>query len=216
MGYMGYNTYSVRKAVRTALSALVVVILACGCGSRGEGLTINRDGLHVGTSLSKRDQIAQDKSNAELAQLRARTEIEQEAAAASIERAEAMGAVTRPVVFTLGLALALGVAAAGLGYGAQRAAPALGMALEVRKARQFQIALDVSSDGCHASFKALGYDPKEIAEIVRASPALDAPRLAELQTRVGDRGVKALLANGELETALARLPTLRNERGDVV
>ena len=205
MGYMGYNTYSVRKAVRTALSALVVVILACGCGSRGEGLTINGDGLHVGTSLSKRDQIAQDKSNAELAQLRARTEIEQEAAAASIERAEAMGAVTRPVVFTLGLALALGVAAAGLGYGAQRAAPALGMALEVRKARQFQIALDVSSDGCHASFKALGYDPGEIAQIIQGAPLLDAPKLAELQSRVGTRGVKALLANGELETTLARL-----------
>ena len=191
---------------RVVLVWLTVILAASGCSSRGEGITLNGDGLHIGTSLAKRDQIAQDKANAELAQLRARTGIEQDRAAASIEQSAALGTVTRPVVLGVGVALALGVAAAGLGYGAQRAAPALAVALEVRKARQFQIALDVSGSGCRATLTASGYNAGELAEVINGAPILDAPRLAELQARAGARGVRALLENGELETTLARLP----------
>jgi len=204
--FTAWDTKLSRKRLTTALGAFVVVILACGCGSRGEGITLNSDGLHVGTSLSQRDRIAESKSNAELAQLRARTEIEQDRAAASIVESEKMGTVTRPVVLAIGLGVALGVAAIGLGYGAQRAEPALRTALEVRKARSFQIALDVSASGCQATFTASGYGPGELAEVISGAPLLNAPRLAELQSRVGARGVRALLANGEIEGALERLP----------
>ena len=203
---MDYMTNSFRKRLRTALGAFVVVIMASACSSRGEGVTINRDGLHVGTSLAKRDQIAQDKAEAELAQLNARTVIEQDRAAASIEQSAAMGKVTRPVVLTLGVALALGVAAIGLGYGAQRAAPALAVALEVKRARSFTVALDVTRDGCHASLTANGYDARELSEVISGAPLLNAPKLAELQARAGDRGVRLLAERGELETALERLP----------
>lgn len=87
--------------MRRHVILVVIVLLATGCASRGEGLTINRDGLHVGTSLAKRDQIAQ---------------------------------------------------------------------------------------------------------IVKAAPALDAPRLQELQGRVGDRGMRLLAERGEIEETLALMP----------
>ena len=203
---MGYTTKLYRKRRRAALGAFVVVILACGCGSRGEGITLNSDGLHVGTSLSQRDRIAESKSNAELAQLRARTEIEQDRAAASIVESEKMGTVTRPVVLAIGLGVALGVAAIGLGYGAQRAEPALRTALEVKRARRLEVILEIGPGGYSAKLLTTGYDPGEVAQIVQAAPALNAPRLAELQARAGDRGVRLLAERGELETALARLP----------
>jgi len=201
------------KAILTAI--LATAILATGCSSRGEGVTIDGDGLHIGTSLAQRDKIAEDKSNAELDQLRARTVIEQAAAAASIEQSAELGKVTRPVVFTLGVALALGVAAVGLGFGAQRAAPALSVALEVRKARQFQVALDVSRDGCQATLTASGYSAGELAEVINGAPLLNAPRLAELQSRVGNRGVKLLQERGEIEQTLALLPDEINEKGEL-
>ena len=204
---MTYITYLFKKIAWGGLGALVLLTLAVsGCASRGEGLTLDKDGLHVGTSLAKRDQIAEDKSNAELAQVRARTEIEQDAAAASLEQGAAMGTVTRPAILAVGMALAVGIAAVGLGFGAKQAEVALGHILEVRKARQFTIALDVSGSGCHASFQATGYNADQIAQIVQGAPILDAPRLAELQSRVGDRGVRLLQERGELETALERLP----------
>jgi len=204
---VGNTTYSFRKRLTTALGAFVVVIMAVtGCASRGEGLTLDGDGLHIGTSLAQRDKLAEDKSNAELDQVRARTVIEQNAAAASIERAAQMGKVARPVVLALGMALALGVAAIGLGYGAKQAEPALAVALGVRKARSFQIGLDISGSGCHASFQATGYNADQIAQIVQGAPLLNAPKLAELTQRAGARGVRLLQERGELEGALAQLP----------
>jgi len=185
---------------------LAVILAATGCASRGEGLTINGDGLHVGTSLSERDRIARDKANAEIAQTVARTVIEQDRAAASIEQSAAMGTVTRPVILAMGIAAALGIAALGVGYGAQRAAPALKVALDIRKARSFQVGLTVSANGCQATLTANGYSAGELAEVINGAPLLDAPRLAELQGRVGDRGVRLLAERGELETALAELP----------
>ena len=203
---------------RAVVMIIVVIISTSGCdASRGEGFTWDRDGIHVGTSLAKRDEIAQDKSDAEVAEIVARTGIEQERAAAgirlereraaaSIERAAAMGEVVRPVVLALGLAAALGIVAMAGGYAAMRSAPALALALEVRKARAFQVGMTVSSDGCQATLTASGYSAGELTEVIAGAPLLDAPRLAELQSRAGDRGVRALLANGELENVLAELP----------
>ena len=211
----GWDTKLFRKRLTTALGALVVVILAAtGCASRGEGFSLGGDdGLVIGTSLSKRDQIAQDKADAELDQVRARTVIEQDRAAAGIEQSAQMGTVTRPVVLGLGLAAALVVVAIGGGYALQTATPmakqgvaALGLALEVRKARRLEVIMEIGPGGYSAKLLTTGYDPAEIAQIVKAAPALNAPALASLQSRVGARGVKALLANGELEAALARLP----------
>ena len=184
---------------------LCAAALSSGCSSRGEGITLNGDGLHVGTSLGQRDKIAQDKADAEIAQVRARTVIEQDRAAASIEQSAAMGQVVRPVVFALAMAAALGVAAIGLGYGAKQAEPAMAMALAVRKARQFQIALDVSGSGCRATLTASGYSAGELAEVINGAPLLNAPKLAELQSRAGARGVRLLAERGELEMAMARL-----------
>ena len=185
---------------------LCAAALSSGCSSRGEGITLNGDGLHVGTSLGQRDKIAQDKADAEIAQVEARTVIEQDRAAASIEQSAAMGEVVRPVVFTLAMAAALGVVALGVGYASQQATPALATALEVRKARSFQVALDVTRDGCQATLTASGYSAGELSDVIRGAPMLNAPALAELQSRAGARGVRALLENGELEMAMARLP----------
>jgi len=191
----------------------VVIMAAAGCSSRGEGLTINGDGLHVGTSLAKRDQIAQDKANAEIAQIEARTQIEREAAAASIEQSAEMGKVTRPMVKALGVALAIGLLAVGIGYGGRAAAPlaAEGVAAfkvkqEARASRRLEVILEIGPGGYSARLLTAGYDSGEIAQIVRAAPALDAPRLQALQDRVGDRGLRLLARRGEIEETLALLP----------
>ena len=199
---------------RAFLVIIAVILAATGCSSRGEGLTINGDGLHVGTSLAKRDQIAQDKANAEIAQIEARTELEQDRAAAGIERAAVMAEVTRPVILALGVALAIGVLAIGIGYAGQQAAPlaaqgveALRASLDIRKARRLEVILEIGPGGYSAKLLTAGYDPEEIAQIVQAAPALDAPRLQALQGRVGDRGLRLLAERGEVEETLARLPS---------
>jgi len=38
------------KAILTVI--LSVAVLGAGCSSRGEGITLDGDGLHIGTSLS--------------------------------------------------------------------------------------------------------------------------------------------------------------------
>ena len=200
------------KAIFAVILA-VAILAAAGCSSRGEGLTIDGDGLHVGTSLAKRDQIAQDKANAEIAQIETRTQIERDTAAASIERAAEMGKVTRPVVKVLGVALAIGLLAVGIGYGGKAAASlaaegvaALRVEQDARKARRLEVILEIGPGGYSARLLTAGYDPGEIAQIVRAAPALDAPRLQALQDRVGDRGLRVLADRGEIEEALALLP----------
>ena len=215
---MTYITYLFKKIAWGGLGALVLLTLAVsGCGSRGEGLTLNKDGLHVGTSLAQRDKLAEDKSRAELEQLRARTQSEQDAAAARIEQAAEMGTVTRPAILALGMALAVGIAAVGLGFGAKQAAPALSVALEVKRARRLEVILEIGPGGYSAKLLTTGYDPREIAQIVKAAPALDAVRLQELRGRVGDRGVRLLQERGELETVLERLPSgdnvIRSDEG---
>ena len=196
-------------------SALLVLLalLICGCSSRGEGLTINSDGLHVGTSLAKRDQIAQGKANAEIAQILARTKLEIDRMTASIERAAEMGKVTRPVVLALGIALAISLLALGIGYGSQATAPlaaegvkALQVQLDIRKARRLEVVLQIGPGGYVVNLTAVGYEPAEIARIVQSAPALNAPRLAELQGRIGPHGMQALVDAGELENTLALLP----------
>jgi len=200
------------KAIFAVILA-VAILAAAGCSSRGEGLTIDGDGLHVGTSLAKRDQIAQDKANAEIAQIETRTQIERDTAAASIERAAEMGKVTRPVVKVLGVALAIGLLAVGIGYGGKAAAPlaAEGVAAfkakqEARASRRLEVILEIGPGGYSARLLTAGYDPGEIAQIVRAAPALDAPRLQALQDRVGNHGLRLLAERGEIEEALALLP----------
>ena len=188
-----------------AFWVILALILSTGCASRGEGLTINSSGLHVGTSLVVRDQIARDKGNAEIAQILARTKLEIDKGIASIAQSVAMSKVTRPVVLVVGIALALGVAAVGLGFGAQRAEPAIKATLEVRKTRRLEMIVEIGPGGYSAKLLTIGYDPKEIAVIVQATPALNAPRLAELQMRIGDRGMRALADHGQLEDTLTLL-----------
>ena len=198
---------------RNLVFVVMITLLATGCASRGEGLTINSKGLHVGTSLAKRDQIAQDKADVEIAQVVARTELERDRTAAGIERAAAMAEVTRPVILALGVAAALAVVAIGIGYAGQRAAPlaaqgveALRVNRDIRKARRLEVILEIGPGGYSGHLLAEGYEPAEIARIVQAAPALDAPRLQELQGRVGDRGMRLLAERGEVEETLARLP----------
>ena len=198
---------------RAFLVIIAVILTTAGCSSRGEGLTLNSDGLHIGTSLAERDRIARDKSNAEIAQIVARTELEQDRTAAGIDQAAAMAKVTRPVVLALGVAAAVAVVAIGIGYAGQRAAPlaaegveALRASLEIRKARRLEVVLQIGPGGYNANLTAIGYEPAEIARIVQAAPALDAPRLQELQGRVGDRGMRLLAERGEVEETLALLP----------
>ena len=98
-------------------------------------------------------------------------------------------------------------------YGGKAAAPlaaqgveALRVQLDIRKARRLAVILEIGPGGYSAKLLTAGYDLGEIAQIVKAAPALDAPRLQEFQGRVGDRGIRALADNGELEMTLARLP----------
>ena len=192
---------------------LLLVVLASGCSSRGEGLTINGDGLHVGTSLAARDQIAQDKADAEIAQIAARTQSERDRTAAGIEQSAEFGKVTRPAILAIGLAAALVVAAIGVGYASKQATPlaaqgveALRVRLDIRKVRSLEVILQIGPGGYNANLTAIGYEPGEIAQIISNSPALNAPRLAELQGRVGGRGMQLLANRGEIEEALLRLP----------
>jgi len=194
---------------KTVSVAVLVVILATGCASRGEGLTIDSSGLNIGASLAQRDKIAEDKSNAELAQLRARTVIEQDKAAASIEQGAELGRVMRPVVLALGIGLAIGLLAIGVGYGGLAAAPlaaegvaALRVRQEAQATRRLEVIMEIGPGGYSAKLLTAGYDPKEIAQIVKAAPALDAPRLQQLQERVGDHGMRRLVQRGELEETL--------------
>ena len=54
---MAYDTYFLRKLVRTLLGALVVatMILSCGCSSRGEGITL--DGAKQGNAIPVRENF---------------------------------------------------------------------------------------------------------------------------------------------------------------
>ena len=212
------------KMILAVILALALAVLgAAGCSSRGEGLTINSKGLHVGTSLAKRDQIAQDKADAEIAQVVAQTELEQARTAASIEQSAAMAEVTRPVVLALGVAVALAVVAIGGGYGGKVVAPlaaegvaAMRVKQTARAARRLEVVLQIGPGGYNANLTAIGYEPEEIAQIVQAAPALDAPRLQELRGRVGDRGMRLLAERGEVEETLELLPDPEFTEAEVI
>jgi len=76
----------------------------------------------------------------------------------------------------------------------------------VKQAQRLEVILEIGPGGYSAKLLANGYDPGEITQIVQAAPALNAPRLAELQARVGDRGMQLLAERGEVEETLTSLP----------
>ena len=193
---------------------LALLVPGCSCAARGDGVTLGGDdGLVIGTSLAKRDQIAQDKGNAEIDQLQARTVIEQDRAAAGIEQSAEMSKVTRPVVLAVGIGLALAVVAIGGGYALQYATPmakqgvaALETTLEIRKVKRLEISLEIGAGNYSGHLLAEGYTKEELADLVHQNPALDGPKVLALQGRIGDRGMQLLADRGEIEDALALLP----------
>ena len=201
------------------LLLLALLVPGCSCAARGDGVTLGGDdGLVIGTSLAKRDQIAQDKGNAEIAQLQARTVIEQDRAAAGIEQSAEMGKVTRPVVLAVGIGLALAAVAIGGGYALQYATPmakqgvaALETALEIRKVKRIEISLKIDEGNYSGHLLAEGYTKDELADLIRDNPALDAPRIQQLQMQAGPRGMKILANRGEIAETLALMPEEEGE-----
>ena len=185
---------------------LALLISGCSCSAKdGNGMTWNKDGVHFGTSLSERDRIAKEHAWAEI-------ENEREAAAAKNERDAKNAEANREMLKNLGMAAAIALGVVGLGYAGKLAAPlaaqgvaGLETALAVRKAKRFEISLDVTRGSCQAHFLAEGYSDEELARVIHNAPALNAPRIQQLQIRAGHHGMRALAEHGELEETLEQL-----------
>ena len=197
------------KRYITLAMILLLTLLASGCSCSakdGGGWTWNKDGIHFGTSLSERDRIAKERAQAEIENGRKATDAKNERDAKNAE-------ANREMLKGLGIAAAIALGVVGMGHAGKLAAPlaaqgvaGLETALAVRKAKRFEISLDVTRDSCQAHFLAEGYSDEEIAQIVHNAPALDAPRVQQLQIRAGYHGMQALADRGELEETLVRLP----------
>ena len=70
------------------LSFLTLLAL-CSCAAKGEGMTLNGDGLNLGASQAARDQVVRERTQAEIANTTAQTqadiEEQQKRTEASIE-----------------------------------------------------------------------------------------------------------------------------------
>ena len=117
------------------------------------------------------------------------------------------------VLLALGVTSAVALLVLGAGYAGKAMTPmaaqgveALRTALEIRKVKRLEVNLEIRPGGYSGHLLAEGYTDEEIAKIVRKAPALDAPRLQQLQTRVGPRGMRALIEAGDLDATLAMLP----------
>jgi len=180
-------------------------------------MTLNGDGLNLGASQAARDQVVRERTQAEIAnataQAQADIEDQQKRTEASIEQGRETGKVSRVALLALAMAAAIACLWIGGGHALQRATPmasqgvkALETALELRKAKRLEVRLEIGPDGYSGHLLAEGYTHNELADLIRQNPALDAPRLQQLQTRVGAHGMRALADAGELETTLALLP----------
>jgi len=202
--------------MKRAIVILLLTLLVPGCAARGEGVTLNGDGLTVGASQAARDQVVRERTQAEIANTTAQTqadiEDQQKRTEASIEQGRETGKVSRVALLALAMAAAIACLWIGGGYALQRATPmasqgvkALEMALELRKAKRLEVRLEIGPDGYSGHLLAEGYTHNELADLIRQNPALDAPRLQQLQARIGPHGMRSLADAGELETALALL-----------
>jgi hypothetical protein len=206
-----------RYTIVIMIILLATVTTGCLGADKGEGMTLNAQGLNIGASQEERDRLTWERTQAEIANETARTqaEIENERARteATIEQSRQTGKVWRVVLLALGVTSAVALLVLGAGYAGKAMTPmaaqgveALRTALEIRKVKRLEVNLEIGPEGYSGHLLAEGYTDEEIAKIVRKAPALDAPRLQQLQARVGPRGVKALADAGELNEILARLP----------
>jgi len=195
------------------LALVLLVLMNSGCAARGEGITVGNGLINTGASQVERDRIARERTQAEIAKVEAETVMKQAQTQAAIEQGERTGAVWRAVLLSGGIAAAIACLWISGGYALQRATPmaqqgvrALETALELRKAKSIEITMQIGPNGYVGHLLAQGYTQAELADLIRQNPALDAPRLQQLQARVGPHGMKALSEAGELETTLALLP----------
>ena len=204
--------------MKRVIAILLLAFLAAGCAaSRGEGITVGNGLINTGASQAARDQVVRERTQAEIANTTAQTqadiEEQQKRTEASIEQGRETGKVSRVALLALAMAAAIACLWIGGGHALQRATPmasqgvkALETALELRKAKRLEVRLEIGPGGYSGHLLAEGYTHNELADLIRQNPALDAPRLQQLQTRVGAHGMRALADTGELETTLALLP----------
>jgi len=203
--------------VKRVVIILLLAFLAAGCAARGEGMTLNGDGLNVGASQEARDKVVRERTQAEIANTTAQTqadiEEQQKRTEADVEQGRETGKVLRVVLLALGMAAAMTGLWIGGGYALNAATPmaqqgvrALETALELRKVKHLEMTLQIGSGGYTGHLLARGYTQAELAELIRQNPALDAPRLQQLQARIGPHGMRSLTNAGELEETLALLP----------
>lgn len=199
------------KAILTVIMA-VAILAATGCAaSRGEGITIGP--INTGASQGMRDEIAQGRTQAEIAKVEAETAMKQARTRAGIEQGALTGEVWRKVLLAVGIAAAVAAVLVGVGFGGKLAAPlvreavgGLEAALELRRSKRLEISLEVGPNGYAGHMLAEGYTQAEITDLVHQTPVLDAPRVQQLQIQAGPRGMQILADRGEVEEALARLP----------
>jgi len=206
------------------LNCLALVIL-CSCAKQGEGVTLDGHGLTVGASQEARDRVVGERTAAEIALARAKAEAEiadhQKKTDASIEQTRRWGPAWRTVAIGLAIAAALTIVALSAGYGLQYAAPmaaqgvkALQVASEIRQGKRLEVTLEIGPGGYSARLRAEGYTHSELADLIHQNPALDGPRLQELQSRIGPHGMRSLARTGDLETTLALLDDLPPRGGE--
>ena len=198
--------------MKKLLVLFVFVVLCSGCAaSKGEGVTIGP--INTGASQAARDKITEERTRSEVTKVAAETAMKEARTQAGIEQSAEMGKIWRVVVLALGVAAAAAALWIGGGYALERATPmaaqgvaALATSLEIRKVKRLEVSLEIGPGGYVGHLLAEGYTREEIADLIRDNPALDGPRVQQLQIQAGPRGMKILAERGELETTLARLP----------
>ena len=195
-----------KKLIILAMILLLATATGCLGAGKGEGLTLDERGLHVGPSQETRDEIALGKAALE-------NTIAGNESEARIEQKAKDGQAHREALKQVVLALALATTVAGVGFGLKLSAPlvaegveGLRAALELRRSKRLEISLEVGPGGYSGHLLAEGYSQAEITDLVHHTPVLDAPRVQMLQGRVGDRGMRLLAERGEIEETLALLP----------
>lgn len=193
--------------VLLTLALLSLLCTSCLGAARGEGFTLNGDGVNIGPSQEARDEIAKGKAALAntLDKLEGEVAIEQGAKSKETQR-EAMRQLALAGAVTLGL---IGIGCAGKLSTplAAQAVAGLRTVLELRRSRRLEITLEVGPGGYKGHLLAEGYGQEELAVLVQQAPALDAPKVAALQARIGPHGMKALADADEMDSALAKIPS---------
>lgn len=205
-----------RYVIPTMIILLLATATGCLGAAKGEGMTIGNDLITIGPSQSVRDDIALGK--AALANTIAKNE-----SGSEIEQDAKDGETHREALKQTALAAAVGLAMAGVGFGLKLAAPmareavaALNAALELRRSKRLEISLEVGPGGYSGHLLAEGYTQAEITDLVHQTPALDAPRVQQLQIQAGPRGMQILAERGEIEETLERLPEVVETEVEVI